>query len=171
MVFDFNRDDINNYRACAPYPPARPEKPNRYYAKLISGAFAGKVSEMTAIAQYTVHGFFTDGYPEISVGYRYIAMVENIHLEMLSMLIADLGLKPILASYEANQFWNGSFPVYAYDIREILRADLRGERAAIAHYKKLITQIDDRHIKELLARIIQDEEKHIEILTSYYEGI
>jgi bacterioferritin len=167
---NFN-NDCENYSVNLPYPSVVIYERNTYYAALLSDAFAGPGSETTALTQYTAHNFYTLDYPEITIAYRCILSVEYIHLNLLGNLIRDLGLHPIFMTYETKQYWNGSFPDYASDIKQILLTDIDGENAAIAHYTKLISQIDNLDIQALLTRIILDEKKHIEILTSFYRRL
>lgn len=151
-----------------PYPQVRVTKPNRRWATVVSGAFAGKGSEATAIAQYGVHRFHLTAYPEASEAYIYIASVEMIHWHLLGSLIRDLGINPRLFSCETGAWWSGSFPEYAQSFGDIIAADIRGEQGAIAHYRRMIAAIGDADIQALFRRIILDEEKHIEILKSLY---
>lgn len=144
---------------------------NICWATSISGAFGGPGSESTAIAQYTAHSFFTVDYPEIYHAYRCIASVEVRHLYLLGNLVRDLGLAPKFMTYETNCYWTGKNPTYAYELKSILLADLEGERASIAHYEKLIKQIDSPDFQRLFQRIILDERNHIEILTSFLSTI
>lgn len=160
-----------NYLVDLPYPSVKVQGKNTYYATLISGAFGGPGSESTAIAQYTAHNFYTYDYPEINFAYQCIASVEVTHLNLLGNLIRDLGLPPKFLTYETNCYWTGKNPVYAYKIRQILLSDIKGERDAIAHYTRLIRQIDFPDIQRLFQRIILDEQKHIEILTNILASI
>ncbi|WP_073079923.1 ferritin family protein [Sporobacter termitidis] len=162
----FNCDDFLVHQ---PYPSVEITECNTYYATLISGAFAGPGSETTAITQYTAHNFFTFVQPQITEAYQCIISVELLHLNLLGNLIRDLGLPPKFLTYETHQYWNGSYPVYAYELRPILLADIEGEHAAIAHYTRLIQQIAQPQIQDLFRRIILDEQKHVEIL-EYFLG-
>lgn len=168
MNTDFDCDAFKQYRVNLPYPVAVIPAANPHYATLISGAFAGQGSETTAIAQYASHRFFTEGYPDVYTAYLYIPAVEMIHFSFLGNLIRDLGLKPAIYSYETNQFWNGSYPAYQFTLQQILESDIEGEQGAIAHYTRLINQIDNESIQALFRRIILDEERHIEVLTGLY---
>jgi bacterioferritin len=160
--------DCENYSVNLPYPSVVIYEQNTYYASLLSDAFAGPGSETTALTQYTAHNFYTLCYPEITNAYKCILSVEYIHLNLLGNLIRDLGLHPIFMTYQTMQYWSGSFPEYASDIKQILLADIAGENAAIAHYTQLISQINNPDIQALISRIILDEKKHVEILTSFY---
>ncbi len=160
-------DYCQKYLVNLPYPDIPSLSPNARYATLLSGAFGGPGSESTAIAQYTAHNFYTEGWPEINLAYECITSVETLHLNLLGTLIRKLGLHPKFMTYETNRFWNGSYPAYAYEIKPILLADIKGERDAIAHYTRLIQQINCPEIQAVLRRIILDEEKHVEILTGF----
>lgn len=160
---------FEEYRVDLPYPRASIPEHNLRQAALISGAYAGQGSETTAIAQYATHRFFTAEYPDVYKAYLYIAATEMIHFSLLGELILALGLKPALYSYETDAFWVGSNPDYQFHLAEILQSDLKGERDAIAHYTRLIAQIDNPSIQTLFRRIILDEEKHVRLLSELYD--
>lgn len=167
MNYYFDNEEFNQYRVDLPYPAVTIAKPNPHYARIISGAYAGRGSETTAIAQYISHRYFIQDYPAVSVAYKYITFVETIHQELLGKLIKSLGLDPMFFSYETNRYWSGSYPNYQYTINQILQSDIQGEKDAIAHYTRIINRIGDESIQSLLKRIILDEEKHIEVLTGF----
>lgn len=169
MECDFSCEKMSRYSVDLPYPEVIIDCKNIHYARLISGAYAGRGSEMTAITQYTFHNFFTSEYPDVATALKYISIVEMDHLRMLGELIRRLGLIPKYISCETGGYWNGTYPDYHTQIACMLEADIQGEREAIAHYKRLISQIGSESINKLLRRIIMDEEKHIEVLTPLYE--
>jgi bacterioferritin len=82
-------------------------------------------------------------------------------------MIRDLGIQPKFMTYETGAYWSGHYPVYAFDIKRILNSDIQGEFDAAEHYKRLAGEIEHQDIRNLLQRIILDEEKHIQILTSF----
>ncbi len=168
MDCPFDCAEFEKYSANLPYPEVAIAAPNQRYAVIVSGAFGGKGSEATAIAQYGIHRFFLQDCPEALNAYKYIAAVEMIHWDLLGGLIRDLGLPPKFFSYETNAWWNGRFPAYAYTFGDIIKADIAGEREAIAHYNRMIGQIENPGIQALFRRIILDEERHIEVLIGLY---
>ena len=168
MDCDFSCEEFNQYRIDLPYPEVTVDRPNHQWARLVSGIYAGKGSETTAIAQYTAHRYYTAQYPAAFTAYKYITIVETIHLELLGNLVLALGFKPLFASFETNRYWTGQYPDYQFDLRRIIEADIAGERGAIAHYQRLIGQIPDESIQALFRRIILDEERHIEVLNWLY---
>lgn len=168
MDCGFSCEELKQYSVDEPYPEVHIVKPNRRHATIISGGYAGRGSETTAIAQYSVHRHYLRGYPELFNAYKYIAFVEMNHWTLLGTLVKDLGLAPKLISYETNAYWNGSFPANQTVLGKIIQADIAGEQDAIRHYKRMIHAIDNPEIQALFRRIILDEEKHIEILHELY---
>jgi len=171
MECDINCKELNKYRADCPYPKLKVKRPNKKYGNLLLEAYGGKCSETTAITQYVSHNFYSGDNTELRNALKYISIVEMHHLNMLGDLIRQLGVRPKFKSVKCNQYWNGSFVNYDTDVKKMIRADIKGEREAIALYKKLICQIDDEGIRKLLRRIIMDEMKHIEVLSALYKKI
>lgn len=155
------------YQVNLPYPDVKVQEPNRRFATLISDGYAGRGSEMTAITQYWAHRYYLEAYPKIYEAYQKIAQVEIIHLELLGKLICDLGGRSAYQSCITNHYWSGMFPDYQYTLEDILKTDIEGELGAISHYKLLIRQINDDQMQRLFARIILDEQRHIQILSCF----
>ena len=153
---------INLYKSDLPYPQIKVMGKNKYYALLLKEDYVGMVSEMTAINQYLYHYFVNnDNYKDIAHMLEQISIVEMTHLEILAKLIILLGEKPIY--YSNNSFWNGSYVDYGSNILEQLKSDLESEYKAIDNYNNDILKIDDPYIKDILKRIILDEEIHVEL--------
>ena len=159
-----------------PYPKIQVEKKNLYYAEILLDDYVGIKSEDTSIMQYIYQSF--DMYeilPEFSEILSKIAMVEMRHLALLGKTIKALGLDPkfkyinkIKNRYEC---WNSSFVDYTTNLQDMLISNIELEKAAIKSYKKHIEIIDDKYIKELLLRIIEDEYIHIDLFNKMLSTI
>lgn len=171
MECDFNCKELNKYRADCPYPALKVKRPNKRYGNLLLEAYGGKYSETTAINQYVSHNFYSGDNTDLENAFRYISIVEMQHLDMLGDLIRKLGVRPEFRSSKQNFYWSGCFVNYDTEVKKMIRADIEGEREAIALYKKLISQINDEYVRDVLRRIIMDEKKHIEVLSSLYKKI
>lgn len=153
------------YKSNLPYPDIKVEKENIEYAELLSYPYAGLVSEDTATHLYMYQSFILDG--EISNILEKIAIVEMHHLELLAKTIKLLGLNP---EYKVNDiYWNANYVNYNNNLKDILKINIEAETLAIKNYKNLIKVIDDKYVKELLRRIIIDEEIHLQIFKNLYE--
>jgi bacterioferritin len=169
---DFEKimDDFFDNITCKskkPYPKARVEYKNPRYAKLLMDAYAdGGKSEFTAISQYIFH-HFTIHIKEISNAMLCIAISEMKHLELLGETIRLLGGSP---KYRRGNrmWWTGGEVDYGDNICFKLSLDIESEKAAISGYKLLLSEIQDKYIRQTILRIIEDEKEHEEIFTALY---
>ena len=166
---------IINCKINKPYPKIQVEKPNTYYANLLLNDYAGINSELTSITQYIFQNFnFFKDYPEMSNTLRDIAVVEMQHLSILGQTIKLLGIRPDFrfpSKPNYTTYWNSTYVNYSICIPTMLKDDIILEQVAINNYQKDINIINDKYIKRILARIIEDEELHIkcfkELLNKY----
>lgn len=161
----------------APYPEIRVERKNAHYARLLSLAYAGQDSELTAILLYSYgHQVSRGKSPEMLSGVlSHIAMAEMHHLEMLGELIFLLGGDPRFCGPNPRVGINTAMLGYASEPAQILRNAIAGEEAAIRLYNDLIKNINDSCVRAVLKRIIMDEEQHLKVFkemagTSVYNG-
>lgn len=153
-------------RVDKPYPKVEVEGKNIAYANLLLQDYAGISGEDTAIHQYIYQKFDKAGIdPEFSETLSKIAMIEMRHLELLGETIKLLGVDPKFKFIENSSncltYWSGSFVDYTTDIVSMLQNDILIEEEAIKNYQYHISIIDDKYIKRLLYRIIEDEEQHL----------
>ena len=155
-----------------PYPEVTVCGKNPRYAALLTEDYAGQTSELTAITTYLFQHFIcTD--EKISETLRCIAGVEMRHMGFLGELISKLGGCPRIGVQTGCnvRFWSGQYLCYDTNPRRFLKQNIAAERAAIADYRKRIDQICDRYVREVLERIILDEEHHIMLFMELYEGL
>ena len=130
---------------------------------LFCKTYAGDIKRFK-ILKASIDKFNTDNI--FSEVLKKIAMVEMKHLELLGETIKLLGLDPKFKFIDKPCFkityWNSSFINYDTNIKDMLISDIEIEKEAIKNYKYHISIINDKYIKKLLYRIIEDEEKHIE---------
>ena len=147
------------------YPKIEVEKENIYYANLLLQDYAGINGELSAICEYSYQHFnkFNEN-NNIAKSLSQIAIVEMKHLEILGKLIKLLGLNPEFKSFECNnyKYWNSENLNYSTNTTLMLLDDIRKEKIAITNYEYHINIINDKYIKEILKRIIEDELVHIE---------
>lgn len=149
------------------YPVVRVEKENIEYAKILSLNYAGDISEDSAIHLYTYQALILEKtHPEIAKTLKHIAITEMKHLELLGKAIHLLGLPPKYVSYTSDnikRYWTSSFVNYTTSLKNMLKQDIKSESMAIENYRKHRETINDTYIKQLLTRIIEDEQVHLSI--------
>lgn len=155
-----------------PYPEVKVSKKNREYAKLLMEDYAGISSEESAIHLYLYQNLILkDDDWELRDALMEISKVEMYHLYILGTVIMELGEKPIFGESKDELIlpWNSSYVDYTTNIKRMLLVDIEREEAAIKNYREHIRCIDDENIKEILRRIIEDEELHLDIF-HYFLG-
>lgn len=149
------------------YPEVRVEGENKFYAELLLDDYAGINGELSAITRYIFQDFnFFKKYPKLAEVMAKISMVEMKHLELLGKTIKLLGVDPEF-KFKVNStylylYWNASYVNYDTIIDCMLRENILSEQNVINNYRYHISIINDKYIKKLLERIIEDEEVHIE---------
>lgn len=151
-----------------PYPMPKNLKPDIRKANLLQTAYSGQQSsELTALTQYIYHHLEAEkDYGQIAKTLWKIAIMEMRHLDMLGSCIRQLGGDPRFLDLTRGRknFWSAGAIHYGKNMREMLEADLQGERQAIACYEHIVENIQDPAIEALLQRIIEDEQGHIHTL-------
>lgn len=151
----------------AAYPPIQVCMENREYAELLSHDYCGNVSELSAITQYINNeNRMSCEHCEAAKTILGIAMAEMIHLQKLGQLIFLLGgtIDYCARSRGEEQLWSPDCLDIPRNIRNMILADIEAERNAINQYCRHMRMIKDSHINAVLARIIKDEQYHIEVL-------
>ncbi|CDM68280.1 putative Mn-containing catalase [Clostridium bornimense] len=159
------------YSSPLPYPKIRVHCKNHQYAKLILKDYAGIISELSAVTQYVYHSIYlSKEYPYISKVINKISIVEMHHLDILGKLLIELGVSPKYGSIKKNKFtyWSSKNIYYENSLKSMICADIKSEKDAIAIYNRNLSQIDDTYIKEIIERIIIDEEHHLRIFEDIY---
>ncbi len=156
------------------YPDIKVERPSLKNANLLSHIYASNESELTQIHEYMYQSMVLYKIdPEISKILSQIGKVEMKHLQLLGLTIKALGKDPIYAdcNFNLENYWNSNDVYYDTDLKTILEIDIEREKKAIYDYKMLLCTIDDIYIKELIKRIILDEEIHLEIFKNLYKQL
>lgn len=147
---------------------------NIRWARILLNAYSGKDSELTSIHQYSYHRLMAgQTAPDIAENLLFLALQEMRHLELLGATILMLGLRPSYTFYQGTRRlrWNAGFVQYGRNLREMLELDLAGEHRAIEAYEQAVRAIPEQQIQELLRHIIEDEKRHIGILTGLRDSL
>lgn len=151
-----------------PYPEVEPMYCPRNARCIINDYSSSGDSEMSAINTYMYQSFvLADKYPELSKLLVGIALTEMHHLELLAEAIIASGCDPVFSG--SNGYWNAMCVNYCKNPIEIIKFDIMSEKKAIANYKKAMCCVNNESICKLIARIILDEQLHIEELEKALE--
>lgn len=158
------------YRVNIPYPEIKAVRKDVEIAKDLLSAYAGRISEDSAIHDYVFQMMMQDQ-EDIKKILKEISIVEMHHLEILGKLIYALGLTPLFASVEDNhtKWFSGEYVNYEKNWSQTLMDNIFQEKMAIKNYEKIIAKTSDENVQYILKRIILDERVHIEIFTKLLE--
>ena len=175
IVNNCNMSGTRPAMADLPYPPIQVRERNENYAHLLKVDYCGSVSELSAITQYinNENRLSCEKCP-IAKTLLEIAKAEMMHLQKLGELIYLLGGAIDYTVRQPNgrqTMWTPAYLTLPENARQMLQTDIESENAAINQYRKHISMIKDIYVKDVLARIIKDEEYHIMLLQALMEEI
>lgn len=149
------------------YPEIKVMEKDLPFAYKLLDAYAGNVSEFSAVGQYSFQSIYLSEYKDLSKILKNISIVEMKHIEILGELIKELGLIPYYVIYKNQKAipWNSDYINFTTNYRDMLVSNINKENESINNYNKLISETNDQNIKNILNRIILDEKRHIEVLT------
>ncbi len=146
-----------------PYPELSSVSPDYKFGRLVYESYAGSKSELTTILSY-VFQYLTNGDKnDVAMLLGVIAKQEMKHLELLGETLVKLGFEPYYMSTYGNKWCSDNVKSNFNNVAEMLDFNIESEKGAIKEYKHLINVCENDSIKALLARIIMDEENHIQI--------
>ncbi|MDR0946364.1 MAG: peptidoglycan-binding protein [Ruminococcus sp.] len=165
--------DMSPYHLPDPYPVPVNLLPNAEESALLSVAYAGVNSEMTALSQYVVHHeTCADTNPDISHDILQIGIIEMFHLDMLGSCIKQLGGSVYMINrYGKPQYWTSKNIKYGNDLISRLKIDIQSENDCINSYRRIISRLKNPALIDLLARIIKDEELHITLFNQMIDKL
>ena len=158
-------------RVNKPYPEVEDAIECKKTVAVLKNLATARYSELSAILQYNYQASIADRTREdIAEILQEISIVEMTHLDMLMHAIVDFGGVP---KYEDSQgqIFNTSGVNYNLKLKEILDINIEGERQAINAYKQAIEMVQNKSLKELFARIIEDEARHIEVFKTIRDNV
>lgn len=158
-------DNSSCFRVNLPYPDVKICKKSRHDAALLLEDYASCcISEYTTISQY-MYAHVVSKSDCISQTFYGITLVEMCHLDLLAGVIKDLGVNPKFHDSNCEK-WCSDCVRYGRCTKDRIKLAIKGECRAIEQYRMHIEKLHNKCIKDLLARIILDEQLHIKIFKS-----
>lgn len=146
-----------------PYPELVGVEPDYSFGRMVYDSFAGGKSEFSTIATY-IFEFLTNGDKEdVVMALSWIARQEMKHLELLGNILVSLSLEPYYMSTYGNMWCSNNVKTDFSSFEEMMNYNISSEKEAIAEYEHLIHICKNESIKNILSRIIMDEENHVQI--------
>lgn len=162
-------------KADLPYPTLDDVCEDYVALRIISPAYAGREGELTAILQYVYQSILLDGLnmPSAAKALGEIAATEMHHLQILGSLIRNLGAPPVFTNcppYPVG-YYSSSCVNYTKSPKAMIAVDLCAEKNAVSGYESMIKRLQNDKVKEVLRRIVLDEEVHISALEELQKSV
>lgn len=145
------------------YPEFVNIEPDLNFAKMLYDSYAGAKSELTAVLTYMYEYLTNEDAEDVSMLLKMISRQEMKHLELLGEILVFNGLNPYFMSSYGNKWCSDMVKCSFKSIYDMLEHNILSEHEAISEYTRLISICSNQSIKEVLRRIIADEENHIQI--------
>lgn len=131
---------------------------------MLYNSFAGESGELTAISQYLYEHIELKRYENFSKIMFAISIEEMKHLKLIGELIRKLGGKPYYINSEGIA-WNSesNLKYHFRNTYDMIKFNIELEKKAIEGYRTIIKSTHNKSIKDLMERIILDEQTHLEI--------
>ena len=146
-----------------PYPKLMNIRQNMRFVNLIYNSFGGEEGELTATTQYIYEHIELKRFENLSKILLSIAIEEMHHLDLLGDLIKRLGGKPYFINKNQCVWTSQNIKYHFNTVYEMLTFNIESEKKAIEGYRELIKFNQNKSIKNLIERIILDEQTHLEI--------
>lgn len=160
-----------NYHVDLPYPVVSGLKPNKKQAMLLMEGYCGITSELSTVAQYAYHRLKCEkNYAELATVLQGIFLVETHHMALLGNCVNQLGVDPRYYMHlgQKNICWQADVINYKNTVKEMIFADIEGEKGATSYYLQTAKTIGNEKIEPLLLRLAKDEELHMKIFSDLY---
>ncbi len=154
-----------------PYPEITNSQDDLQTVAVLKNLAFSRVGELAGVLQYIYQSVIADKtHEDIAEIFEEIGVVEMIHLDMLMHAISLFGGNPKYEDAQGNNF-NTSNMNYSMKLREMLDNNIRAESVAIENYNMAIQKVKNQSLKDLFARIIEDETRHIEIFKQIRDNV
>ena len=153
-----------------PYPSIDQLEVNVTYGQIMLSNLGGLHSEMNTVALYFYNSVILEQlWPDLSIAMKQMSQTEMKHLDIIARMCSRLGVDPRLWDCQNDflEYWSPGYNVYPRQITSMLENAIIQEQNTITTYHYQINCIDEPIIQDVLKRIIEDEQLHVEILQSF----
>ena len=149
-------------RGNTPYPQIINANNDARTVQVLKDLLSSKEGEITGIMQYFYQASIAkQTNQDIADILEEISIVEMEHMELLMDAIIAFGGNPTYSNSQGQPF-NANYINYSTKLKDMLDANISGEEQAIKNYYKAQQLVSNMSLKELLARIVEDEQLHLQ---------
>ena len=146
------------------YPTTEGISCDAYALRIISPAYAAPIGELNAILLYLYQSlcFKAAGYSEYADTIESIAIAEMFHLKLLGETIVALGAAPVFTACPPAMFnfYSTKYVTYSRSLICMAEDGVHAEKSAIRQYERMLCNLRNVKVSEIIARILEDERLH-----------
>ena len=154
--------DLSNYqiKINESYPKIEDAQPDITTVNILKSLAFSRTGELNGVLTYVYQSNIADKTDsDLGELFEEISITEMMHLNMLMHAISAFGGIP---KYESDgAYFNASCINYTTKLKEMLENNIKAEQGAIYDYGEAIKRVKNESLKALFARIIKDEELHL----------
>ena len=136
---------------------------------MLKWTYAGTKSEFTSLTQYMYQHYIIWSNPKLnnlSETLEKIAIQEMKHHEIIAKILVKCGIDPKNCVYiDGNQnlcdYWKASSVSYEKTLTKMFESNILLEQRAIEDYNEVLNKTDNANLKQIIFRILQDEQEHL----------
>ena len=146
---------------------------------MLKKIYAGTKGELTAINQYGYEHYIIWSNPKLnklSETMQKISIQEMRHYELLAKILVRCGIDPKSCVYiDGNpnlcDYWKASNVSYAKTLTKMFENNILLEKRTIEDYNEVINVTDNENLKQILLRIVEEEEIHLRYFKDVFEAL
>lgn len=160
----------NNYFKELDYPKITITYLPQEILMMLKKIYAGGKSEFTSITQYMYQHYIiwsNSKLNNVSENLEKIAIQEMKHHEIIAKILVKCGIDPKNCVYiDKNpnlcEYWKASSVSYEKTLLKIFESNILLEERAIEDYEIVLNKTDNENLKEIIYKILKDENMHLE---------
>lgn len=154
-----------------PYPEIVDAKTDPQTVAVLKNLTFSNVGELEAVLTYIYQSVIADKtHRDIADVFEEIGIVEMMHQDMLMHAITAFGGVPRYEDANGTYYTTRSVN-YTQKLSEMLNNNIASEELTIKMYSDGINRVTNQSLKDLFARIILDEKRHVEIFKAIRDSV
>lgn len=138
---------------------------------ILKDLLSSRQGEIAGILQYFYQSRIANSTDEdVARLLEEVSIVEMGHMELLMNAIVMFGGTPIYNN-SRGQYFNASYINYSIKLKDMLDNNIVAEQSAIQDYTNAQRLVSNQSLKDLFARIIEDEQIHLQTFKKLRDSV
>lgn len=132
--------------------------------RILKNLLSGRYGELTGLHSYLFQNILTNNLNDsLSNALNNIFSEELLHAQLLGNAIISFGGTPRFSNGQGS-FWSARNVNYQTNQNDFINSNILREQRAIRELQNAIARVTNQSLQQLLREIIEDKDRHIQIL-------